>query len=168
MATIAACAASCREATSSSSRIRRASRRRSDRERRRDEAGKDRSGRRSGRMSLLLEALKKAEKAKEEAQRRARGETGAQGDASSAQPVSQPAAARGGELTLEGQSAPQPDAKRVMTRAELPDISAPLEIVSDDLGDKTPPRPREELRLETSREPLRRGTPTFFQAGVQP
>src|SRR3954464_12465193 len=119
-------------------------------------------------MSLLLEALKKAEKAKEEAQRRARGESGAPGDTPAAQPLSQPAAARGGELTLEGQSAPQPDAKRVMTRAELPDISAPLEIVSDDLSDKTPPHPREELRLETPREPLRRGTPTFFQAGVQP
>lgn len=121
-------------------------------------------------MSLLLEALKKAEKAKEEAQRRARGESGAPGDAPAAQSESQPSggARRGGELTLESQPAPQPEAKRVMTRAELPDISAPVDIASEDLGEKAPPRPREELRLETPREPLPRGAPTFFQAGVQP
>jgi tetratricopeptide (TPR) repeat protein len=117
-------------------------------------------------MSLLLEALKKAERAKEEAQRRARGESGEAADAPGAQPTARPA--RGGELTLEGHSAPEPEAKRVMTRAELPDISATLDIASDDLGEKAPPRPRDELRLETPREPLRRGTPTFFQAGVQP
>src|SRR5215210_7831307 len=111
MATFAACAASCREATSSSSLIRRAWRRWSDPENRRGERGKDRSGPRSGPcsdpMSLLLEALKKA---KEEAQRRARGETGEPGNASATMP--QPAAgpARGGELTLEGHSAPEPEA----------------------------------------------------------
>ena len=121
-------------------------------------------------MSLLLEALKKAEKAKEEAQRRARGESGEPGNAPAAQQGSQPAAgsARGGELTLESQGAPEPEAKRVTTRAELPDISTSLDIASDDLGEKAPPPAREELRLETPCEPLRRGTPTFFQAGVQP
>jgi Flp pilus assembly protein TadD len=55
-------------------------------------------------MSLLLEALKKAEKAKEEALRKARGET----------PVT-------------------PESKPVVTRAELPDIRQPLEILSDDI-----------------------------------
>jgi tetratricopeptide (TPR) repeat protein len=121
-------------------------------------------------MSLLLEALKKAEKAKEEAQRRARGESGEPANAPAAQQGSQPAAApaRGGELTLEGHSTPEPEAKRVTTRAELPDISTTLDIASEDLGEKAPPPAREELRLETPREPLRRGTPTFFQAGVQP
>ena len=54
-------------------------------------------------MSLLLEALKKAEKAKEEAQRKARGES------------------------------PAADTKPVLTRAELPDIRQPLEILSDDI-----------------------------------
>lgn len=64
-------------------------------------------------MSLLLEALKKAEKAKEEAQRRA-----------SAQPeaaeVSEAVGASGEHRT-------------VLTRDKLPDVSTPLEIVSDDL-----------------------------------
>ena len=54
-------------------------------------------------MSLLLEALKKAEKAKEEAQRKARGESAT------------------------------PDSKPVVTRAELPDIRQPLEILSDEI-----------------------------------
>jgi tetratricopeptide (TPR) repeat protein len=66
-------------------------------------------------MSLLLEALKKAERAKEEAQRRARGEDGEAGEA--------PADA---------------ERKPVLTRDKLPDISTPLEIVSDDLA---PPAP---------------------------
>jgi len=122
-------------------------------------------------MSLLLEALKKAEKAKEEAQRRARAESGQPADSlPPSQPASRPAAmdARPApELSLEGPAAPGEDVKRVMTRAELPDISTSLEIESDDLGAKAP-SPREELRLETSREPLRRGAATFFQAGVQP
>ncbi|HEY6821237.1 MAG TPA: tetratricopeptide repeat protein [Burkholderiales bacterium] len=82
-------------------------------------------------MSLLLEALKKAEKAKEEAQRRARGDT-----PGSATP-----------LRLE-ESAPataeQPH--HVTTRDELPKISQPLEILSEDIrpgpergGQSSPP-----------------------------
>lgn len=66
-------------------------------------------------MSLLLEALKKAEKAKEEAQR-ARGET-----------------SPGAELKLE-EAAPAEAPRHVVTRSELPDISQPLEILSDDLA----------------------------------
>jgi tetratricopeptide (TPR) repeat protein len=80
-------------------------------------------------MSLLLEALKKAEKAKEEAQRRERGE---------------PAVA---ELRIEPDP-PAPEAKPLLTRAELPDIKQPLEILSDDIALKqaqpaaaAPPRP---------------------------
>lgn len=59
-------------------------------------------------MSLLLEALKKAEKAKEEAQRRANGDP-------------QPAEAGAAER------------RSVLTRDKLPDVSTPLEIVTDDL-----------------------------------
>jgi tetratricopeptide (TPR) repeat protein len=66
-------------------------------------------------MSLLLEALKKAEKAKEEAQRRAREAQG------------------GGEMQLADESAAPGEAKHVVTRAELPEITAPLEILSEDL-----------------------------------
>ena len=68
-------------------------------------------------MSLLLEALKKAERAKEEALRRARSE---------------------GERTeprLEGVETP-PGVRPVLTRAELPDIRQPLEILSDDIAAK--------------------------------
>ncbi|HEX2199585.1 MAG TPA: hypothetical protein VHG88_13345, partial [Burkholderiales bacterium] len=65
-------------------------------------------------MSLLLEALKRAEKAKEEAQRQQRGDSGA------------------AELRIE-EDAPT-SAKPVMTRAELPDIRAPLQILSDDIS----------------------------------
>ncbi|HEY1289850.1 MAG TPA: tetratricopeptide repeat protein [Burkholderiales bacterium] len=64
-------------------------------------------------MSLLLEALKKAEKAKEEAQRRAKGEAGP-------------------ELRIENPS-PVPE-KPVVTRAELPDIRQPLEILTDEIA----------------------------------
>src|SRR5436190_9228850 len=67
-------------------------------------------------MSLLLEALKKAEKAKEDAQRRARGD-GAGAQASAFDP----------EATA------VEEGRHVTTRDELPDISAPLEILSDDL-----------------------------------
>lgn len=78
-------------------------------------------------MSLLLEALKKAEKAKEEAQRRARGEAGA------ADPRVAP------------EQAPPADAKPVLTRAELPDIKQPLEILTDEIAPKetraSPPEP---------------------------
>ena len=78
-------------------------------------------------MSLLLEALKKAEKAKEEAQKRARGDSGG----------------AAGELRLEGDAAPEADNSRVVTRPDLPDISQPLEILSDDLAVKEPPLPGE-------------------------
>jgi len=104
-------------------------------------------------MSLLLEALKKAEKAKEDAQRRARGETGeapAEAPPASAAPSPAPAST---ELRLEGE--PEP-AGRVLTRAELPDLSAPVDITSDDLRAKAAPPPRSELRLETPKEPPRR------------
>jgi len=66
-------------------------------------------------MSLLLEALKKAEKAKEDAQRRAR-EGGSAGE----------------ELQL-AENSPPGDARHVTTRDELPQITAPLEILSEDL-----------------------------------
>jgi len=69
-------------------------------------------------MSLLLEALKKAEKAKEEAQRRAKGE---------------PAAP---ELRIE--SGPPVPEKPVLTRAELPDIRQPLEILSEEIAPRQP------------------------------
>ncbi len=69
-------------------------------------------------MSLLLEALKKAEKAKEDAQRRASGADAGGEPAASAFDVEATVAAEG---------------KHVMRRDELPDISAPLEILSDDL-----------------------------------
>src|SRR5882672_4069937 len=86
-------------------------------------------------MSLLLEALKKAEKAKEEAQRRAQGES-----AAGAAPAASPG------LRLQEAPAAAPAPKHVMTRAELPDISQPLEILSDDIAPKssakaTEPRP---------------------------
>lgn len=64
-------------------------------------------------MSLLLEALKKAERAKEEAQRRARGE-----------------APGSGEIAF----VETPADKQVTTRDQLPDISVPLEIRSDDIA----------------------------------
>jgi tetratricopeptide (TPR) repeat protein len=74
-------------------------------------------------MSLLLEALKKAEKAKEEAQRRARS-TGADAPASAFDP----------EATA------VQDGRQVTTRDQLPDISAPLEILSEDLRAASPGR----------------------------
>jgi tetratricopeptide (TPR) repeat protein len=67
-------------------------------------------------MSLLLEALKKAEKAKEEAQRRTHE--------------------GGGELSLADDATAGASAKPVLTRPELPDITAPLEILSEDLAAK--------------------------------
>jgi tetratricopeptide (TPR) repeat protein len=82
-------------------------------------------------MSLLLEALKKAEKAKEEAQKRARESGGA-----------------AGELRLEGEAAAAADNARVVTRPELPDISQPLEIVSDDLAVREPATPKENASRE--------------------
>ncbi|MGQ0546018.1 MAG: tetratricopeptide repeat protein [Betaproteobacteria bacterium] len=80
-------------------------------------------------MSLLLEALKKAEKAKEEAQRRARSEGG-----------EAPA-----ELSIEGEPlAPAADAKPVLTRDKLPEItSQPLEILPDEPQPAKPTPPRQ-------------------------
>ena len=111
-------------------------------------------------MSLLLEALKKAEKAKEEAQRRASSEA-PPAETSGAPP------------------APSAESNSPQTRDKLPQISAPLEIVSDD-----PPQPRpsaEGPRLEAlepaapraaEREPVppagtppRRGLPPADEAG---
>jgi Tfp pilus assembly protein PilF len=66
-------------------------------------------------MSLLLEALKKAERAKEEAQRRAGGEP-------------DPAAS-----SFDPEATVADPGKHVTTRDELPDIHAPLEILSEDL-----------------------------------
>src|SRR5262249_11496842 len=88
------------------------------------------TGRFADRMSLLLEALKKAERAKEEAQRRARGEA---------------------------TSAPAPDApagerKSVVTRDKLPEITAPLEIVTEDLV-PPPTAPAARRPLEIAAEP---------------
>ena len=77
-------------------------------------------------MSLLLEALKKAEKAKEEAERRARAEPGGEPE----------------ELQGAGEAPAEP--KPVLTRDKLPEISQPLEILSDDLIDKTPATPAPE------------------------
>lgn len=100
-------------------------------------------------MSLLLEALKKAEKAKEEAQRRA----GAEGE---------PAAA------------PAP----LLTRDRLPDISAPLEIVSDDLEPRRataeaptleplapPAKPARPAPAAAANAPGRRAAPAADEAG---
>src|SRR5207245_3403825 len=104
-ATSARCATSCRARISSPNPIQASSSRRSVR-------ATGRFAERGTRMSLLLEALKKAERAKEEAQRRVRGE-----GASAAPPAEASAAQR----------------KPVMTRDKLPEITAPLEIVTEDL-----------------------------------
>ena len=88
-------------------------------------------------MSLLLEALKKAEKAKEDAQRRAReGESG---------------------LQLAG-DAPA-EAKHVVTRDELPQITAPLEILSEDL--------RADPARSGAREPVQRDAPAAPQTSAR-
>jgi len=115
-------------------------------------------------MSLLLEALKKAEKAKEEAQRRARGEPD---QPAAAEPPPAPASRAPVELALQ-EEAPPPveEPRRITTRAELPDISAPLEIASEDFAPKAAQRPREELRLESAKEPPRRASGPA--AGPQP
>ena len=70
-------------------------------------------------MSLLLEALKKAEKAKEEALRRAKGSD------AQAEP----------RLQLEEPPATE---KPVLTRAELPDIRQPLEILTEEIAPQEP------------------------------
>jgi tetratricopeptide (TPR) repeat protein len=90
-------------------------------------------------MSLLLEALKKAEKAKEDAQRRARDNSaGAEPEASAFDSNATVAVA---------------DGKHVTRRDELPDISAPLEILSDDLRATTPPKTAAPLELMPAEEP---------------
>lgn len=96
-------------------------------------------------MSLLLEALKKAEKAKEEAQRRAKEGSGS------------------AELRLEGE-APRSGGEEnhhVVTRAELPDISAPLEIVSEDIGAaaNAPGKAAAPAAAAPSRQPAREPAP---------
>jgi tetratricopeptide (TPR) repeat protein len=89
-------------------------------------------------MSLLLEALKKAEKAKEDAQRRAR-DGNAGGD---------PAAS-----VFDTQAAVVADGRHVTRRDELPDISAPLEIVSDDLRPAPSSKASAPLELMPADEP---------------
>jgi tetratricopeptide (TPR) repeat protein len=71
-------------------------------------------------MSLLLEALKKAEKAKEEAQRRAQG-------GSAGAPGATGPGAFDPEATVLDQG------RHVTTRDQLPEISQPLEILSEDI-----------------------------------
>jgi tetratricopeptide (TPR) repeat protein len=85
-------------------------------------------------MSLLLEALKKAEKAKEEAQRRAKG-----GEAQ------EPALS-----AFDNDATVAAEPRHVMTKDELPDISAPLEILTDDLQQ---PAPKSPLQLAMADEP---------------
>src|SRR6185295_14964595 len=89
-------------------------------------------------MSLLLEALKKAEKAKEDAQRRARD--------SNAGAEPEPSA-------FDSEATVAVEGKHVMRRDELPDISAPLEILSDDLRPAAQPRSSAPLELMPANEP---------------
>ena len=110
-------------------------------------------------MSLLLEALKKAEKAKEEAQRRASADASPAADSA----ASAPAAAAA-------------ERKPVVTRDKLPDISAQLEIVSDDFEPvAAPAAPALELEPAAKSAPAaaanapgaatRRGAPPADEAG---
>src|SRR5258708_29699265 len=102
-------------------------------------------------MSLVREALKKAERPKEEAQRRAKGE-------------SQPPA----PLQLQ-EAAPPAEAKHVLTRPELPDISRPLEILSDDITPKAPAGGREQRPPSGAREASQaRPQPAAREASQQP
>lgn len=121
-------------------------------------------------MSLLLEALKKAEKAKEEAQRHARGSAAASNPAPS---------------VFDAEATVVADGKHVMRRDELPDISAPLEILSDDLrpapqartaaplelalADERPPPPAPERRAAPRRAAPRAasGTEAADAAGAE-
>ena len=82
-------------------------------------------------MSLLLEALKKAERAKEEAQRRARGESASSSTSAAAAPA---------------------EPSTVVTRDKLPQITAPLEIVTDDLV-SPPIAPSARAALEIAPDP---------------
>ena len=88
-------------------------------------------------MSLLLEALKKAEKAKEEAQRRATDGGGAEPQAS----------------VFDTEATVASDGRHVMRRDELPDISAPLEILSDDIRASAQAKPAAPLELMPADEP---------------
>ncbi|HEX9182944.1 MAG TPA: hypothetical protein VF876_06765, partial [Burkholderiales bacterium] len=100
-------------------------------------------------MSLLLEALKKAEKAKEEAQRRA--------------------SEGGSELQLADAAQPQPapNAQPVLTRAELPDINAPLEILPEDLSaGSRPASSPSSLSLESAPPPRPAGAAPRRPAGA--
>jgi tetratricopeptide (TPR) repeat protein len=104
-------------------------------------------------MSLLLEALKRAEKAKEEAQRRA-----------SAQAARDQEAPRGAD-----EPPPGTENKRVLTRDKLPDISQPLEILSDDLGQAaaaTDPGAASAARPEPRATPAPRTSGARPDAGV--
>ena len=82
-------------------------------------------------MSLLLEALKKAEKAKEEAQKRERPSS----PPSELRLQDEPPTASGPGIA---ETNPAAEGKPVRTRAELPDISQPLEILSDDIATPRP------------------------------
>jgi tetratricopeptide (TPR) repeat protein len=102
-------------------------------------------------MSLLLEALKKAEKAKEEAQRRPSD--------------------GGSELQLadaaQSQAASGAPAQPVLTRAELPDISAPLEIHPEDLSAGSQPASASGgLSLESTPQPRPSGAAPRRQAAA--
>ena len=105
-------------------------------------------------MSLLLEALKKAEKAKDEAKRRAE-------DAA--------AGADGGLALTGGETAGAGD-RHVVTRDELPDISQPVEILSEDYSpSQSAGRRRADaapLEIERAREPPPR-TPSAERAAPQ-
>ena len=104
-------------------------------------------GRRSDGMSLLLDALKKAEKAKDEAKRRAQ----------------EPDAATDGAR------------RHVRTRDELPDISQPLEIHSEDIPGpatlailESPPDPVSTLQTgERSTNPGELSSPSLERAADQ-
>jgi tetratricopeptide (TPR) repeat protein len=102
-------------------------------------------------MSLLLEALKKAEKAKDEAQRRAKD-------------------GGGGETPFDPDSTAIDPTKHVTTRAELPDISAPLEILSEDFSSQKKAQPEITLALEDSPPPApeRRPPPRRESARAAP
>jgi len=107
-------------------------------------------------MSLLLEALKKAEKAKEEAQRRARG-----GEAADAGAQAQSSAFDQEATVLD-------EGRHVTTRAELPDISAPLEILSDDLRPAAPAKSAPiELTLADEPPPAREAKPATRRAAAR-
>ena len=85
-------------------------------------------------MSLLLEALKKAELAKQ-------GKQPAEGEAQAA------------EIEFESappsaESASPRPSQRVITRGQLPDISQPLEILSEDLPSSAEPAEHEPTPLE--------------------